>query len=701
MVNQDMKKSLWSLVVLGLLSQTGCGPTHRGGKGLTDTQGLDQNRFLSLLENGKRVSYQKGSLSASGLYAAPATDSMNALSIEFMAGSLWVEWAQWDTTQQDPLNSEQLPVEALAMIERFRDQLGVSASELKPSVQDTVNINDTLIVLNFDRFVDGLPVRDAYVQVFFSQDQDGFFRLREIVNRSGGKLETSNKGEAAPTFNNLQEILGRTDLMGLQENEIIFTRGLPEGGLETLMATEFVVDDPQSDDRYTITVSHGDGTVLEAFSHKFSADKIPVSADVYERNYLEGKFTSKSFPLASIAINGTTVVTDLDGLVDGGVKGNGTATLRSQRVNIFNDKGTTPLTVPVVLDSTGKTAAATDDQIRALDAYMSAHRINKFVRRQISPSEVAFLDRVTPVKINVAGNCNAFYSGADRSVNLFAAGNGCANLAIVNDVLYHEWGHALDDNTGRQVGITDGAFSEGIGDILSSYYTNSPNMAPGFFVNSDRGIRQLQNQKKYPNDVTNEVHADGLIIGGAFWDLHVALVGRYGNVKGSYMAENYFLRHLLTTDAFMDSYRAVVRLDDDDGNPNTPSPNECLINKAFATHGLATASNCEDKVATETVPIDASIYLAVKSETNGLATLMAASEKAAQFGLCLGDRKTCLTSGKIDVEFTAEGVSADKSRAFFVASKDVALTDLALVTGIAKDSNGKIIGAKSMKIITK
>ena len=48
-----------------------------------------------------------------------------------------------------------------------------------------------------------------------------------------------------------------------------------------------------------------------------------------------------------------------------------------------------------------------------------------------------------------------FYSGNDR----------CANTGLIADVIYHEWGHGLDANTG---GIHDGAFSEGLGTLCLS-----------------------------------------------------------------------------------------------------------------------------------------------------------------------------------------------------------------------------------------
>ncbi len=686
---------------LGVWLLASCGPGTRGGEGIRVTDTISEEKFALMLEHGKRVSYQRGMDQRSGFYMNNASvEDLGAFSVEFQAGSPWVEWALWNPADQSGVGAEKLRDEALAVVDRFQDQLGVSANELKPSDVPVVDVSGKIMALSFERFVNDVRLRDAYVQVFFFRGDDDLYYLREIVNRSGGQVQPSNEGKAAPTLANLHEITGRDDLVPVNEIPLIVASEDGNGGIEALMATEFIVDDVVQDDRYSITVAHGDGRVLEAYSHKFSADRVAVQSQVYDRTYLDGALTEKTLPLANLTVSGTSATSDLDGSIAADLKGAGTATLRSTRVLVSNSGSNTPLTIPVTVDAEAKTNAADENQLRAVNTYVATHRINKFVRQQVNVQEVPFLESVTPVRINVSGSCNAYYTGQDGSINLFAAGNGCANLALVNDVLYHEWGHALDDNMGRQVGITDGAFSEGIGDILSAYYTSSSTMAPGFFLNSNRGIRQLQNTARYPEN-RGEVHAEGTIIGGAFWDLRVGLIAKHGQTRGAYLAENYFLRHLLTTDAYLDSYRAVLRLDDTDGNPDTQSPNHCVINKAFAAHGLATAENCTDDPLAEVFPLDASIHVAVQSEANGDAILMASSEKAVQFGLCLGDRNSCATSGKIDVEFKLEGAAADKSRNFFVASQSMPLTDLALITGIAKDADGKVIGARTMKIVSK
>jgi len=280
----------------------------------------------------------------------------------------------------------------------------------------------------------------------------------------------------------------------------------------------------------------------------------------------------------------------------------------------------------------------------------------------VSENEVSLLENGVDMRINYRGNCNAYY--VNKTITLFAAGNGCDNMAFVNDVNYHEWGHGYDDFTGVRGGITDGAFSEATGDIISAYLTESSNMAPGFNVGQERGIRQLNNQRTYPESVTDSVHTDGLIVGGAFWDMRKALVERYGRIRGSEKAERYFFRHMLVTDSYLKSYENVLKLDDDDNNPATQSPNYCLITKAFANHGLATGGNCEDDVKSLAYGEDSSIAFAVFEENTNKVKIHASAKGATSILVCKSNVESCDSQDKFEdvgLEFngTKDGLRVD------------------------------------------
>jgi Zn-dependent metalloprotease len=135
------------------------------------------------------------------------------------------------------------------------------------------------------------------------------------------------------------------------------------------------------------------------------------------------------------------------------------------------------------------------------------------------------LDFALTANVDVAGSCNAFYDG--NSVNFFAAGGGCNATSLVADVCYHEYGHGINDKFYQSIGAVfqNGAMGEGYADLWALGITTSPILGIGFFNNDPNGfVRRYDIDKKvYPQDLVGEVHADGEIIAGAFWDTHLNL----------------------------------------------------------------------------------------------------------------------------------------------------------------------------------
>ena len=268
-------------------------------------------------------------------------------------------------------------------------------------------------------------------------------------------------------------------------------------------------------------------------------------------------------------------------------------------------------------------------------------------------------------------------------------------MAEVNDVIYHEWGHGLDDFTGRNEGIQDGAFSEGIGDIVAAYYTDSSNMGQGFFANKQEGIRQLDNEFRYPED-RGEVHDEGRIIAGAFWDLRKALMTRYGDKKGHYKASEYFLRHLLVADNYTESYEIVLTLDDEDGDANSQSPNYCLITDAFAKHGLAQAVNgCVDDNFKSAVQVNGDLKMAyVTDETDSSKKYVLASLTTQdEVNYCFSEEACGSDARRMKLDGSKNGLFVFKSEA--ITSE---LSNHSVVR-FEVSEKGKIKSARNFKIV--
>ena len=132
------------------------------------------------------------------------------------------------------------------------------------------------------------------------------------------------------------------------------------------------------------------------------------------------------------------------------------------------------------------------------------------------------MDLSLETNVDVAGECNAFYDGA--SINFFDLGGGCNASSLLGDVVYHEYGHGINDKYYQSLGssFNNGAMGEGYADFWGISVTHNPVMAIGFYTDTQDGIRVYNGTPKvYPQDLVGEVHADGEIIMGAWYDTHL------------------------------------------------------------------------------------------------------------------------------------------------------------------------------------
>ncbi len=203
------------------------------------------------------------------------------------------------------------------------------------------------------------------------------------------------------------------------------------------------------------------------------------------------------------------------------------------------------------------------------------------------------MDNALPTNIDVAGSCNAFYNGP--SINFYAMDGTCNALSQCADVVYHEYGHGISDKFYQWnfASFDNGAMGEGYSDVWGCSITQSALLGVGFYVANQTPIRRYDiNGKVYPQDIQGEVHADGEIICGAWWDLGVSM--------GIPFMKNLF------TDTYWDLVTGpdgtegqvyydilIAALTDDDvisnGGDNNicnGTPNGTAIANAFAAHGI-------------------------------------------------------------------------------------------------------------------
>jgi hypothetical protein len=186
-----------------------------------------------------------------------------------------------------------------------------------------------------------------------------------------------------------------------------------------------------------------------------------------------------------------------------------------------------------------------------------------------------------------SATCNAFWNGTNLHFN--TQGAGCTmNSAHGTSVIYHEYGHAINDKLYNQLGMPFGLKShtlhEAFSDIYACLLLNDSRFALGW-TGPGTFTRNLDNNNVYPTSLIGNQHYDGLILGGAFWDLglltspslayELAHFAKYGTPDDADLGV-----------AFSEVFLETLIADDNDGNLLNGTPNSVAIDNAFCQHGI-------------------------------------------------------------------------------------------------------------------
>jgi hypothetical protein len=625
--------------------------------------------------------------------------------VQQLGDSPYASWIQFDVRMMPDLREEELVEQLLEVAERY----GSLLSDLK--VQEWVHAarfmrqDEERVFLNFERMVHGLPVRDNVLQLIFVRTVDGVYRLSEIQSNITGPAPQMGPTPATEDDSDdtaesegkawLEDLTGRSDIVieRLDKEWIPF---LEEGRF--LWQKALVYEWNMDGEHFKATLLPEEAVWLDAWPLAVHAK--PIFTRALKRSYAEEG--PREYPLSFGAANGSSgnFVLGAEAWLPPGFTPS-TVGLTGPRAMIFDNHASDTLTLAGIQE-TAESFFLPDDSSRlaAVNAFVAVQRINRYARQFLTEQDAPFLSQALVVNVNLAEqSCNAFYSPKQQKMLLYKEGKGCANMALLNDVIYHEWGHALDDHVGRNPGIRDPAFSEGLADVASAFYNNDPAIAPYFVFDDPAPIRNLSETRIYPDDI-GPMHYEGGIISSTFWDLRQGLIERYGTTRGAHYAGRLFFRHLLAVDSYQESYAAVLRVDDDDSNPATRSPNHCLINSVFARHGLTTAEHCDDPLVSVT-PAATSLHLALLDagpEENAV-HLLASAPIAEAMALCLGPRSVCEKNKESWISLQAIGRHPD--RAFFMSASPLLLPSLTQVTLMRLNASRELVDSRELKIFAK
>jgi len=192
------------------------------------------------------------------------------------------------------------------------------------------------------------------------------------------------------------------------------------------------------------------------------------------------------------------------------------------------------------------------------------------------------LDIPLPAVVGYGDNYeNAFWNG--NGIFFGEGGNTFRNFALFCDVIYHEYTHGITDNIYPWYLLPyqgeSGAMDEAWSDYFACTITGESQMGEGGLYLNGQVMRDLNNTLKMPDNWVGEVHADGRIIGGAFWDLR-ELIG--ADAADSIL---HFAKYLWS-ETFDDYFVDVLYTADDDGDLSNGGPYHDEIYQAFDQHGI-------------------------------------------------------------------------------------------------------------------
>jgi cysteine-rich repeat protein len=304
--------------------------------------------------------------------------------------------------------------------------------------------------------------------------------------------------------------------------------------------------------------------------------------------YPGGTRSAKPAAFATHTVDGVATTSTADGSITWAAAGASSValTLEGPFVAIKNNSGTPRLTETVSLAPNGTFTwnKSTDEFNDAqINAFVHANIAKQFAKTRVNPS-LAWLDTKMNVTVNINQTCNAVSNGND--IFFFRKNTQCENTGRMADVVYHEFGHSIHNNSVIEgVGMFEGGLSEGISDTYASLITRDAGMGRGFFF-TNAPLRNLDNNKKWPDDA-GEAHDAGEIIGGAMWHMGQALDTKLGVAASLEKQIDVYQAIISRASDIPSSFAEALLADDNDGDISNGTPNQCEITAAFGRHGLS------------------------------------------------------------------------------------------------------------------
>jgi uncharacterized protein (TIGR03382 family) len=522
-----------------------------------------------------------------------------------------IAWASWDRDTEVPsrilLSGVPAPgsmsdaAVALAFAEAFLARhLELLAPGASPS--DFVVVANDLSAgmrsIGFAQQHNGLPVIGGQLSFRFKNDRlilvgSEAFPDVAIASRHAS-VDPSDAADRARDFV-LADVAGTHRATG-PASSVAILPVIDRGGTlsyHEVVEVEVELDAPRS--RFSVFVDAATGAPIARRSTLFHGSS-QVRFNVPQQGPLGPRFDAPA-PLLDMFAGGPTQ-TDAGGFVT--FPGTSSTVLTDGVAGpfVFVNNATGPNAATDFVASDGNPVVWNQSDDETIDSQLTSFIHASFVKDYVRgiATDLEWLDSQLQVTVNIDDSCNAFSDG--DTINFYLSGGGCENTGRLADVVYHEFGHSVHNQSVIPgVGQFSVSLSEGTSDYLAATITEDTGIGRGFTFDESpiRDFNPPGIEYRWPED-RGEVHMEGRIIGGALWDLRALMIAKLGTEAGIAYTDRLWYETTRRAVDIPSMYPEALAFDDDDGNLANGTPNGCEINAAYGPHGLFSAGEGNERV---------------------------------------------------------------------------------------------------------
>jgi len=231
------------------------------------------------------------------------------------------------------------------------------------------------------------------------------------------------------------------------------------------------------------------------------------------------------------------------------------------------------------------------DLLRAqANGYLNANQVRDFLLKYVPNYPIISTQLNFPVNVNrndLYCPGNAWYDGS--SINFCLGSTSYGNTSFAS-VAYHEYGHHIVSSGGSG----QGAYGEGMGDVVAALLAGDPGLGYGFYLNQcTTPLRNADNTCQYSasacSSCGSEAHACGNLLSGTMWSIRKALAvsqpETYVDLINALALSSVPLH--VGTGIGPSIAVDLLTLDDDDSTLDNGSPHYAEICAGFTAHGMS------------------------------------------------------------------------------------------------------------------